>query len=294
MLADFAANHQRPPQHHHINLEATPKGKVFDSALLPGEGVTEEAEHPAENPRQAYCVLALDDKEGCPAVSATQAAVPDTISSNAGTVLADVDPQGQPTTYVIEYGTTAEYGHTTTAATVANENGKQSETVALSGLEPCTTYHYQAEAENAANEGTPGLGGDQTFKTAGCPPPTVVTDSAVGPYEYDGGWALTYAGTVNPNGLPTSYGWQYRCTLSGQPCVSKEEEIGKEPPWPEPISFEGSIEEGTSAVMESTTFYTDPCSSPPYEVRMVAESSAGTSYGPYQEVHMSGPCRLGR
>ena len=261
----------------------------FDSALLAGEGYGPEP----TNWRPAFCVLVLGEN-GCPAGSITNAPVAGSVKASASTVVLDVSPEGLPTSYKVEYGTTETYGQTTSSSFVANAEGEQSETVALSGLEPCTTYHYQAEAENAANEGTPGLGGDQTFKTAGCPPPTVVTDSAVGPYEYDGGWALTYAGTVNPNGLPTSYGWQYRCTLSGQPCVSKEEEIGKEPPWPEPISFEGSIEEGTSAVMESTTFYTDPCSSPPYEVRMVAESSAGTSYGPYQEVHMSGPCRLGR
>lgn len=57
------------------------------------------------------------------------------------------------------------YGHTTSSTTVANESGAQSETVALSGLEPCTTYHYQAEAENSVNEGTPSLGGDKAFTT---------------------------------------------------------------------------------------------------------------------------------
>jgi hypothetical protein len=71
------------------------------------------------------------------------------------------------TKYLVEYGTTEAYGKTTTAAAVANENGEQSETATLSGLEACTAYHYQAEAENEVNEkeGKPGLGGDETFKT---------------------------------------------------------------------------------------------------------------------------------
>lgn len=188
------------------------KPHAFDSALLSGEEVTEEDHHPAENPRQAYCVLALGDKEGCPAASTTQAAIPSTITPSAGTVLADVDPQGQPTTYLIEYGTTAEYGHTTTAVTVANENGKQSETVALGGLEPCTTYHYQAEAENEANGGTPSIGGDQTFKTAGCPP-TEIT----GPLSWlephycfgEGYNNFELTGKINPNGLSTTYYFEY-------------------------------------------------------------------------------------
>jgi Tol biopolymer transport system component len=79
--------------------------------------------------------------------------------------LATIDPRGSATNYWLEWGTSTEYGHVTTATAVANENGEQSETVSLSGLEPCTTYHYQALAENEANEGTPSLGGDRTFKT---------------------------------------------------------------------------------------------------------------------------------
>jgi hypothetical protein len=65
----------------------------------------------------------------------------------------------------MEYGTTTEYGQTTAHTPVAETEGEQSETLTLSGLEPCTTYHYQAEAENESNEGQPSLGGDQTFET---------------------------------------------------------------------------------------------------------------------------------
>jgi hypothetical protein len=70
----------------------------------------------------------------------------------------------------VEYGTSKAYGNVTTTATVANESGEQSEIATLSGLEACTTYHYQAEAENKANEEekSPGLGGDETFQTGGC------------------------------------------------------------------------------------------------------------------------------
>ncbi len=137
----------------------------FDSALLKGEG------HEPEDWRPAYCVLALG-KEVCPAKSVTKAPITDTTTSSASTVMLDVNPEEAATTYSVEYGTTEAYGKTTAATSLPNENGEQSETVRLKGLEPCTTYHYQAEAENEANEGTPGRGGDQTFTTA-CLTPAV-------------------------------------------------------------------------------------------------------------------------
>ncbi len=152
------------------------KSHAFDSALLPGEGVTEEDHRPAENPRQAYCVLVLG-LEGCPAKAVTKTEVTATTTASAGTVVLDVYPEGLPTKYLVEYGTTTAYGSTTTAADITDDEGAQDETVSLSGLEPCTTYHYQAEAENEANDGTPGVGGDQTFTTGGCDAVSVATGS---------------------------------------------------------------------------------------------------------------------
>jgi alpha-tubulin suppressor-like RCC1 family protein len=146
------------------------KSHAFDSALLPGEAVAEENHHPAENPRQAYCVLALD-LSGCPATTVTHGVLAGTTTSSGGTVSFNVNPQGSATTYYVEYGLTPGYGKTTTLTLLPGENGEQSVTAALSGLETCTTYHYQAEATNKANEeaGNPALGGDETFQTTGCP-----------------------------------------------------------------------------------------------------------------------------
>jgi Tol biopolymer transport system component len=131
---------------------------LFDSAVLEGEG-----SEPGDW-RPAYCVLAFANHR-CSAGSKTESVISSTRTPSASTVLATIDPRGSATNYWLEWGTSTEYGHVTTATAVANENGEQSETVSLSGLEPCTTYHYQALAENEANEGTPSLGGDRTFKT---------------------------------------------------------------------------------------------------------------------------------
>ncbi len=134
-------------------------GPEFDSGLLFDEGKA------PENQRPAYCVIALDDKGACPPAATTQTAVAASIKSSGATVSLAVNPSGALTKYKVEYGTTTSYGHTTTAGTTANAVGEQSETTELSGLEACTTYHFQAEAENAANESKPALGGDRTFKT---------------------------------------------------------------------------------------------------------------------------------
>ena len=131
----------------------------FDSALLPGKEV-----HESQEPREAYCVLALQE-EACPPAVATKAPVAGTTTSSASAPLLTVNPGGLPTHYFVEYGTTTAYGHTTSSTALPNNDGAQSETVALSSLEPCTTYHYQAEAESSADEGKPALGGDRILTT---------------------------------------------------------------------------------------------------------------------------------
>jgi hypothetical protein len=132
----------------------------FDSALVAGEGFGSEP----TDWRPAYCVLALGDS-GCPGGSITKTPVAGSITETAATVVLNVKPEGLPTKYKVEYGTSETYGQTTSTSTAANTEGTQSETVTLSHLQPCTIYHYQAEAENEANESAPGLGGEETFET---------------------------------------------------------------------------------------------------------------------------------
>ena len=98
--------------------------------------------------------------------------MPGTLTTTANTVKAIVNPHEAATNYWVQYGTTTEYGSSTTASAVTNTEGEQSEVVAMHDLRPCTTYHYQAEAENEANEGEPSLGGDKTFTTE-CTPPAI-------------------------------------------------------------------------------------------------------------------------
>ncbi len=86
------------------------------------------------------------------------------------TVGAAVNPDGSATTYRIEYGTTASYGHATAALPaggVLTGTAKQQASGALSGLAPLTTYHYRVVATNAVGTTS---GRDRTFRTTVVPP----------------------------------------------------------------------------------------------------------------------------
>ena len=91
-------------------------------------------------------------------------------SAYAATVGAAVNPDGSATTYRIDYGTTASYGHATAALPaggVLTGTANQQVSGALSGLTPLTTYHYRVVATNAV--GTT-YGRDRTFRTTVVPP----------------------------------------------------------------------------------------------------------------------------
>jgi hypothetical protein len=174
---------------------------------------------------------------------------------------------------MIEYGTTTSYGHTTTTLPVVNTTGGQSETVALSGLEACTTYHYQAEAQNEANEDVPSLGGDQTFTTDGCPP-TVLTGSAHEILETCGyeGVKLELTGTINPNGLSSTYYFEY---TEYEPEGYKSKVIGE---YRTPTESAGS---GTEPIEVSSEISVKDPPLPCWEIkyRLVGVNATGTSYG---------------
>jgi Nidogen-like len=147
-------------------------GVKFDDGLLnPGS-----TEHEPKNRREAYCVLALNKETGCPAKVIKVVTLGQALAKSAK-VATTVDPVGLPTKYWGRFGTTTSYGQETAHVELRNESGEQTVTLQLSGLSPCTTYHYQIEAENEGNEGVPSEGADQTFKTQ-CEDHAVVDDPA--------------------------------------------------------------------------------------------------------------------
>ncbi len=140
--------------------KSTTRRPSFDSALLSGDGVE------PEDWRPAYCVLALN-LNGCPPTPHTGPSSPSP-DPTVTDVVTNIDPQGLPTTSWISYGLTSAYGHQTEHLALANSNGEQATTVALSELAPCTTYHYRVEAESEADEWQPAAGSDRVFRSGGC------------------------------------------------------------------------------------------------------------------------------
>ncbi len=85
------------------------------------------------------------------------------VSQNDATISAMLNTEGLPATYGFEIGTSTNYGPPTGLGSVGAGFSEAAVTLALSGLQPGTTYHYRVEASNI--DGTV-YGADQTFTTA--------------------------------------------------------------------------------------------------------------------------------
>jgi len=68
---------------------------------------------------------------------------------------AEIDPEGEETTFRFEYGPSEAYGSETPESLVGSDSSVHEVTAFLEGLEPGTTYHYRVVATNgvAVNEG---------------------------------------------------------------------------------------------------------------------------------------------
>ncbi len=77
-----------------------------------------------------------------------------------------VNPNGQATNYVFQYGTTSGYGGQTPLAPAGNGTISIKLSQTITGLQPGTTYHYRIVAVNSAGTAN---GKDRTFKTASVP-----------------------------------------------------------------------------------------------------------------------------
>jgi hypothetical protein len=74
-----------------------------------------------------------------------------------------IDPQGDDTTYFVEYGTDTNYGQQTGPGHIASTSGPQGIGVTLTNLMPGTTYHFDVVATNTGGSTD---AGDATFDTA--------------------------------------------------------------------------------------------------------------------------------
>lgn len=94
------------------------------------------------------------------------------VTFSSASLAGSVDPRGQETTYVFQYGPTRSYGSQTPLSPAGSGTRAISVSQSVSGLQPLTTYHYRIVASSPA--GTT-KGTDRTFTTPEIPLSLAIT-----------------------------------------------------------------------------------------------------------------------
>jgi hypothetical protein len=175
-----------------------------------------------------------------------------TYATPNATLSGTVNPNGIDTKYFFEYGTTTSYGSYTATGDAGAGTSAVAEYAPITGLAPGTTYYYRIVASSATGES---FGGPVAFTTQ--PPPAVSTGSA----SEIGQFQAQLNSSVNPEGLETHYSFEYGETTS----YGSSTAVGNAGAGPNPVSAPAEA----TGLKPSTT----------YHFRVVAASSAGTTYG---------------
>jgi hypothetical protein len=131
------------------------------------------------------------------------------IGTNAATLNATVNPDGQNTSVRFLYGLGTNYNFSTNLTGVLSGTTAQAVSATIGGLTPGTIYHFAAAATNLSGSVT---GLDQTFSTATLvlSAPAVTTVNASGVTTN----SATLNGTVNPNNQNTTVQFLYGLTTN--------------------------------------------------------------------------------
>lgn len=128
------------------------------------------------------------------------------LSATNATLNASVNPNGSDTIIIYEYGLTTAYGSNTPVVDIGSGTTNVTPLATpISGLTPCTTYHFRIDADNMNG---PAFGNDATFKTD-CPPSATTL-----PASNIGAASATLNGSVNPNGPQTQFFYEYGTTTA--------------------------------------------------------------------------------
>jgi hypothetical protein len=173
-----------------------------------------------------------------------------TVATVAGTV----NPNGVATTYYFQYGlaTEAGFGANSTEKSAGSGAADVSTTGSLTGLSPATSYHYRIVGVSSSGEVAGGTG---LFTTPAAP--TVVT----GPASALTATSATLNGAVNPEALATTWYFEYGPTAAYGLKTAKEKLVASANP----------------SNLSASVVHLAPQAT--YHFRLVAASSAGTSYG---------------
>jgi phosphodiesterase/alkaline phosphatase D-like protein len=193
----------------------------------------------------------------------TTAAIPPTVTTTAAgdvgtssaTMNGTVKANNAEATATFDYGLTTAYGTTVTAAP-SPVGGDMATAVAaaITGLNPNTTYHYQAVGTNIAGSAN---GSDLTFTTMAIAP-SVTTTTVVGVTSA----GVTLSGLVNPYYAATTVTFEYGPTTTYGASVSAAQS---------PVS--GGGETAVTGVLTGLAPITT------YHYRVIGVNAGGTTYG---------------
>ena len=124
----------------------------------------------------------------------------DGTKSTSAILTGSVNPNGAETTYYFEYGTSPNYGQSTSPTDAGSGTNDVAITYPLAGLSPGVTYHYRLVATNSLGID---YGQDATFQTSATPSVTT------GPATSLSSTSESLSGTINPNGVDTTYYFEY-------------------------------------------------------------------------------------
>ncbi len=174
---------------------------------------------------------------------------PTGVQTPFATLKGSVNPEGVPTTYYFQYGTTTNWNeYSTPPVEIGSGTSPLSESASISGLAGGTTYYFRIVATSAIGTSA---GGPVGFTTQ--PPPTVTTNAATSVLEEQG----TLNATVNGNGLTTRVRFEYGETTT--------------------YGLSTSWEEVGSGVSNPSTVVTNLRPDTTYHYCVVASNSAGPS-----------------
>ena len=122
------------------------------------------------------------------------------VGTSSATLNGSVNPNGRPTTYTFEYGKTTKYGTTTPSGNAGSGSDPTNVSAPISGLSAGQVYHFRLDATSDA--GTV-QGADMSFTPTGGPSVTTKAASSIT------STSARLNGTVNPNGLTTTYYFDY-------------------------------------------------------------------------------------
>ena len=144
-----------------------------------------------------------------------------TVGPTTATVSGAVNPNGTSTAWHVEYGTSTSYGTSTATKDAGSGTSSVAISADLTGLKVGTTYHYRVVATST---GGTAHGNDGILTTSSAPDATTGNASGIGTT------SATLNGTVNPNGRPTSWLFEYgTSTKYGSKTPTKDAGFGTSP-----------------------------------------------------------------